>query len=126
GADRRAAGRRAAERGRAEPGAVPLRVGRADGRGATPRSGERPDLAGRNDLGWTQGDQALRLELADRRRGDRARGGRLQKSRLRPGAGPVELALELPAQGGLEPLGDVDQRVEVDARPDPLALKQVD
>ena len=37
------------------------------------RAGERPRLAERHHLGRSQGDPRLRLELADRRRGDRPR-----------------------------------------------------
>ena len=41
-------------------------------------------------------------------------------------AGAVDLTFELPPEHALEPLGDADQRVEVDARLDPLAVEQVD
>src|ERR1700737_5012033 len=44
----------------------------------------------------------------------------------REGAGPVDLAFELPAEHALEPFGDADQPAKVDARLDPLAVQQVD
>src|SRR6266852_7403920 len=41
-------------------------------------------------------------------------------------AGSVDLAFELPTEHALEPFGDADQRAEVDARLDPLAVQHVD
>ena len=82
--DRRARRRRGPERGRAQPGALPLRVGRAHRRGAAARAGERRDLAERHDLERAQGDPRLGLELADRRRGDRPRGRGLPRQRSAP------------------------------------------
>src|SRR5580765_2789856 len=41
-------------------------------------------------------------------------------------AGTVDLTFELPTEHALEPLGDADQRAEVDARLDPLAVQHVD
>ena len=79
GGDRRAARRRAPERGRPEPGALPLRVGRADGRRLARGAGERRGLDERHHLGRAQGDPRVGLELADRRRGDRPRGRALSR-----------------------------------------------
>src|SRR5581483_7835659 len=45
---------------------------------------------------------------------------------LRPGAGAIDVAFEAAAEERLEPLGDGDERGEVDARLDPLALEQED
>src|SRR3712207_9133244 len=56
------------------------------------------------------------------RPGARGRGGR--PARERPRA--VDAAGQLAAQRALEPLRDADQRLEVDARLDALALEQVD
>src|SRR3712207_7563623 len=53
-----------------------------------------------------------------------ARGRGRRPARERPRA--VDAAGQLAAQRALEPLRDADQRVEVDARLDALALEQVD
>ncbi len=60
-------GRRGAQRRRPQPGALPVRVRRADRRGAARRSGERPRLAERDDLGRAQ---AIRLSVSNWQTGD--------------------------------------------------------
>src|SRR2546423_15261123 len=43
-----------------------------------------------------------------------------------PRAGAVHLSLQTPAEHALEPLRDADERIEIDAGVDPLALQEID
>ena len=70
-------GRRGAERGRPQSGAVPLRNRRADRRGPTHGAGSGRRLDERDDVGRRTSDSPFRLELADRGRRDRSRARRL-------------------------------------------------
>src|SRR6478672_8832693 len=48
-----------------------------------------------------------------------------ETTRSRPRARAMDVPLELPAEQGLEPPGDRDERVEVDARRDAFALEEI-
>src|SRR6266545_3792815 len=126
--DRRAGGSRAAQRRRAQPGSLPLQIGRAHGRRPPNRAGRRRGLDERHDVERPTRDPHLRLELADRGCGDRPGAGIVPEGRsgARPGAGAVDLPLESTGEDSFEPFRRRDERVEIDAGFDPVPREEVD
>src|SRR5439155_2112936 len=115
--DRRAPGRRSAERGRPEPGPLPIRLRRTNGRRLAAGAGSRGCVDERHDVERTARDQSLGLELADRRPRDRpgARFVPASGSGTGPRTGSVDLTLQAAAENTLQPLRGRDERVQVDA-----------